>query len=143
MTLDTLIAKQACHELIVRFALLNDARDAAGVAALFAEDGVMVRPDGSELEGRAAIAAAYANKPADRITCHHVGNVLVEVQSPGEATGTSSVLLWSASTADAAGPFGRPAQARQIIGEFHDRFVKTDAGWRIAERRARFTLVRE
>jgi len=139
----TLAAKLACQDLIVKFAVLNDARDAAGLAELFADDGVMIRPDGSRLEGRAVIAAAYADKPADRLTCHLVANVLVDVQSENEASGTSSVLLWSASAADEAGPFGRPAAARQVVGEFHDRFVKTESGWRIAERRARFTMVRQ
>ncbi|RQV07407.1 nuclear transport factor 2 family protein [Burkholderia cenocepacia] len=141
--LELLAAKQACQDLVVRFARLSDERDATGLAGLFADDAVMRRPDGSELRGRTAIAAAYADRPADRITRHHVGNVLIELQSPVSAAGTSSVLLWTASAADPAGPFGRPAGARQVIGEFHDRYVKTDGGWRFTERVARFTLVRE
>ncbi|MBC8749565.1 MULTISPECIES: nuclear transport factor 2 family protein [Paraburkholderia] len=141
--LDTILAKQACHDLVVRFALLNDARDTAGLAALFAPDGVMRRPDGTELRGHPAIAAAYSNRPADRISRHHVGSVLIDVESPRSASGTSSVLLWTGSTSDPVGPFGRPAAARQVLGEFHDRFVKTDDGWRIAERVAHFTFVRE
>jgi uncharacterized protein (TIGR02246 family) len=140
---DTVVAKQACHDLVIRFASCNDKRDAQGLAALFAEDGVLVRPNGDTLTGPAAIAAAYADRPADRITRHLVGNVLIEVTSPTTATGASTVLLWSGSAADAAGPYGRPMKSREVMGEFEDSFVKTSGGWRIARRTARFIFVRE
>lgn len=141
--LDAVIARQACHDLVIRFASCNDSRDAQGIAALFSEDGVLVRPNGDALTGPAAIAAAYADRPADRITRHLAGNVLIEVTSPTTATGASTVLLWSGSAADAAGPFGRPMKNREVMGEFEDRFVKTPDGWRIARREARFVFVRE
>ena len=141
--LDAVVARQACHDLVIRFVSCNDKRDAQGVAALFAEDGMLVRPNGDTLTGPAAIAAAYADRPADRITRHLVGNVLIDVSSPTTATGTSTVLLWSGSAADAAGPFGRPMKNREVMGEFEDSFVKTPGGWRIARREARFVFVRE
>ncbi|WP_353192751.1 nuclear transport factor 2 family protein [Pandoraea pnomenusa] len=142
-TPDALLAKQACYDLVVRFAACNDRRDPQGLGALFAEDGVLVRPSGDTLVGPAAIAAAYADRPADRITRHLVGNVLIDVTSATHATGSSTVLLWSASAQDTPGPFGRPAQGRQVMGEFEDTFVRTAQGWRIARREARFTFVRE
>jgi hypothetical protein len=40
----------------------------------------------------------------------------------------------------AEGHFGIPAEPRQLIGEFEDQFVRTDEGWRIATRRARFIM---
>ncbi|VVD64849.1 nuclear transport factor 2 family protein [Pandoraea terrigena] len=142
-TLDVLLAKQACHELVMRFVACNDRRDPQGLAALFAETGVLVRPNGDTLVGPVAIAAAYAERPADRLTRHLVGNVLIDVMSPTRAIGSSTVLLWSASAHVAPGPFGRPAEGRQVMGEFDDTFVRTAQGWRIARREARFTFVRE
>lgn len=142
-TLDVLLAKQACHDLVMRFVACNDRRDAQGLAALFAETGMLVRPNGDTLVGPVAIAAAYAERPADRLTRHLVGNVLIDVTSPTRAIGSSTVLLWSASANDVPGPFGRPAQGRQVMGEFEDTFVRTAQGWRIARREARFTFVRE
>ncbi|AKM32803.1 hypothetical protein AB870_12685 [Pandoraea faecigallinarum] len=127
----------------MRFVLCNDRRDPQGLAALFADNGVLVRPNGETLVGRAAIAAAYAARPADRLTKHLVGNVLIDVTSATSAIGSSAVLLWSASAQDTPGPFGRPAQGRQVMGEFEDTFVRTVHGWRIARREARFTFVRE
>ncbi|MDR3400180.1 MAG: nuclear transport factor 2 family protein [Pandoraea sp.] len=142
-TLDALLAKQACHDLVMRFVACNDRRDPHGLAALFAEKGVLVRPNGDTLVGPAAIAAAYADRPADRLTRHLVGNVLIDVTSPTSAIGSSTVLLWSGSAQDTPGPFGRPAQGRQVMGEFEDTFVRTAQGWRIARREARFTFIRE
>lgn len=141
--LDVLLAKQACHDLVMRFVACNDRRDPQGLAALFADEGVLVRPNGDTLVGPAAIAAAYADRPADRLTRHLVGNVLIDVTSPTGAIGSSTVLLWSGSTQDTPGPFGRPAQGRQVMGEFEDTFVRTVQGWRIARREARFTFIRE
>ncbi|WP_449413928.1 nuclear transport factor 2 family protein [Pandoraea soli] len=142
-SLDALLAKQACHDLVMRFVACNDRRDPMGLAALFAQTGVLVRPNGETLVGPEAIAAAYAERPADRLTRHLVGNVLIDVTSPTSAIGSSTVLLWSGSTHDAPGPFGRPAQGRQVMGEFEDTFVLTAGGWRIARRQAHFTFVRE
>ncbi|VVD73663.1 nuclear transport factor 2 family protein [Pandoraea communis] len=142
-TLEALLAKQACHDLVMRFVACNDRRDPQGLAALFAENGVLVRPNGDTLAGPAAIAAAYADRPADRLTRHLVGNVLIDVTSPTSAIGSSTVLLWSGSAQDTPGPFGRPAQGRQVMGEFEDTFVRTAQGWRIARREARFTFIRE
>lgn len=142
-TLDALLAKQACHDLVMRFVACNDRRDPQGLAALFAENGVLVRPNGDTLVGPAAIAAAYADRPADRLTRHLVGNVLIDATSPTSAVGSSTVLLWSGSAQDTPGPFGRPAQGRQVMGEFEDTFVRTAQGWRIARREARFTFIRE
>lgn len=141
--LDVLLAKQACHDLVMRFVACNDRRDPQGLAALFADEGVLVRPNGDTLVGPAAIAAAYADRPADRLTRHLVGNVLIDVTSPTGAIGSSTVLLWSGSAQDTPGPFGRPAQGRQVMGEFEDTFVRTVQGWRIARREARFTFIRE
>lgn len=140
---EVLLAKQACHDLVVRFVFCNDRRDPQGLGALFAEDGVLVRPNGDTLVGPAAIEAAYADRPADRLTRHLTGNVLIDVTSATTAIGSSAVLVWSGSAGDAAGPFGRPAAGRQVMGEFEDSFVKTAHGWRIARREARFTFVRE
>ncbi|VVE05861.1 nuclear transport factor 2 family protein [Pandoraea pneumonica] len=142
-TLDAMLAKQACQDLVMRFAACNDRRDPQGLAALFAENGVLVRPGAAPLVGPAAIAAAYADRPAERMTRHLMGNVLIDVTSPTGAIGSSTVLLWSGSTQASPGPFGRPAQGRQVMGEFEDTFVKTAQGWRIARREARFTFVRE
>jgi hypothetical protein len=71
-----------------------------------------------------------------------LGSLFSDV-SMDNATAVSQVLLWTASAEDPAGPFGRPARHRQIAGTFVDRFLRTDDGWRIARRDARFDIFHE
>lgn len=130
----------ACRELVLRAANRADAGDAAGLARLFAADGVLVRPNAQPLQGRESIQAAYAQRPADRITRHLVTNTLVEVDSLSSARALSYVLLWTGSTSDPDTAQGRRAHARQLVGEFEDQFVLESEGWRIGRRDARFVL---
>jgi hypothetical protein len=138
--LQLLLIEQACRELVLRAAALADAAQPAALAALFTEGGSLVRPGAEPLVGRAAIERSYAQRAPERITRHLVTNTLVEVVSDVQACATSTVLLWSGSTDDAAGPQGRPANPRQVVGAFADRFALTPEGWRIERRDASFVL---
>lgn len=112
-----------CARLIALYANRNDAADWAGVAALYAADGVMARPTAPDapVVGRAAILAAFQARPP-RKTRHVCSNVVIDVVSPTEARGESAMVLFQ--------PEGAP-----LVGSFHDRFVRTADGWRFAERR--------
>ena len=112
-----------CARLIALYANLNDEARWDEVAALYADDGVMVRPTAPDAptQGRAAILAAFKARPA-RVTRHVCSNVVIDVDSETTARGVSAMLLFTG----AAGP---------LVGSFHDRFVRTADGWRFAERR--------
>jgi ketosteroid isomerase-like protein len=141
--LDVLLAAHRCRTLVLRAATCADAGDADGLAALFTADAELVRPGGRPIRGREAIAAAYRERPADRLTVHLVCGTLFEACSGDRASATSRVLLWSADGRGEAGPFGRAAAPRQVVGRFRDTFVHTDEGWRIARRHASFELFRD
>lgn len=141
--LERLRAEADCRDLVVAAAAAVDASDPAAFAALFAPDGVLERPDGSRLEGREAIRAVYAARGSERLTRHLITNHVVRLGVPGTATSHCSVLLWSGRRSDPATPQGRPADARQQVGEFDDVLVRLDEGWRIARRSARFVLCRD
>ncbi|HET9822052.1 MAG TPA: nuclear transport factor 2 family protein [Burkholderiaceae bacterium] len=138
--LQRLLIQQAVNDLVLRSAACVDSRDAAGLAALFTPDGELQRPSGTPLQGRAAIEQAYAQRPPGRLTRHLVTNLRVEVESPRRARAHSLVLLWSGSSDDAQGPQGRPARGAQQVGEFRDRLILTDEGWRLEQRIASFVL---
>lgn len=118
-----------CARLVALYANRNDAADWDGVAALYAEDGVMTRPTapGAPVVGRAAILAAFKARPA-RTTRHLCSNVVIEVEGETAALGESAMLLFTA------------ADAPPLVGSFHDRFVLTAEGWRFAERRGSLTF---
>lgn len=142
--MERLLIVQACQELVVRAAACADAHDAAALAALFTPAAVLVRPGAQPLEGRDAIRLSYESRPADRITRHFISNLLVDIDSPQRARVRSYALLWTASKAEAEGPQGRPAHARQLVGEFDDVLVRDAEGtWLIERREARFVMHRD
>lgn len=116
-------AEADCARLIALYANLNDAARWEDVAALYAEDGVMVRPTAPDapVVGRAAILAAFKARPP-RVTRHVCSNVVIDVESADEARGESAMLLFTGA-------------AEPLVGSFHDKFVRTVDGWRFAERR--------
>ncbi|WP_225784354.1 SgcJ/EcaC family oxidoreductase [Xenophilus sp. Marseille-Q4582] len=135
------IDRLACRTLVETSVRHVDAGDAAAFAALFAEDAVLVRPNGSRLEGRAAIQAAYAQRAPGRLTRHLVTNVAVTLEAGGRARARSYVLLWSGATPEADPVYGRRAEARQLVGEFDDEMVRDAQGeWRLLRRHASFVL---
>lgn len=121
-------AEADCARLIALYANLNDEARWDEVAALYAEDGVMVRPTAPDapIHGREAILAAFRSRPA-RTTRHVCSNVVITVESADTASGVSAMLLFTGAAAP-------------LVGSFHDRFVRTAEGWRFAERRGSLTF---
>jgi uncharacterized protein (TIGR02246 family) len=143
-TLELLAAEAACRALVLQGAEAVDGGDAAGFAALFVPDGLLVRPDGSLLQGRAAIAQAYVSRAPDRLTQHLVCNQQVTVDlAAGTALVRSKVLLWTGQHSTPHTPKGRAADALTQVGELVDTLAHTPEGWRIRSRRAQFILYRD
>lgn len=142
MTLaDEWMAQTQCRDVVLRAAEAVDAGDAHAFAALFTPDGVLVRPDGTRLQGRVAILQAYASRDPDRLTQHLICNHRVTVDlAAGTAESHCKVLLWSGRRSAEAGPKGRPADAMQQVGEMHDLLQRDAQGWFIHKRLAHFIL---
>jgi len=137
--MDDIAIRQACTDLIVRYAWLNDERRFEELAALFTEDARLYRPSAPQLaiEGRAAILAAFRKRPLDTITFHVTSDVLVEVQGADRAQARSRILLLSATRPQEAGAL--PADVKPPLpGVFRDSFALTAAGWKFSERRGMF-----
>ena len=126
---DALLIERTCERLVIDSARFNDEREWAALAGLYAPDGVVVRPNGQRLEGRVAIEAAYAAGSPDRVTRHLCTNLRVDVDGPDAAHGTTTVLIVS-------GTRSGDSDVTYRVGEFADRFERTQEGWKIAERRA-------
>lgn len=141
-SLEQLFAQEACRQLVLQTVLTVDAQDYAAYSALFTTEGVIVRPDGSRLQGRAAIEAAYRQRDPDRLTQHLISNQLIEFDSTSQARSRCAVQVWSGRQQDVPGPRGRPADATELLGEFIDELVLTAEGWRLRQRLARFNFHR-
>lgn len=123
-----------CARLINLYASLNDAGRWHEVAALYTEDAVMARPAAPDtlVTGRDAILASFLSRPA-RVTRHICANIIVDVVGEDEAWAQSAILLFTG--ADAGGGLPRLDPGPPKVGAYHDRLVRTDEGWRFAERR--------
>jgi hypothetical protein len=130
-------AKAAIAELIVRYAALNDAGNWDAVASLYTVDGRMSRPTTPDdfIIGREAILAGFKSRPP-RASRHFVANILVTLEGEARARASSQILLFTGATADDG---GLPIQsaAPPLIGSYEDTLVRTEDGWRFAERRGR------
>lgn len=141
--LETLAIERVCEKLIYEFAEAIDARNDAHLANLFTEDASYARPTdpATVINSRDLIVKTFEARPGGRITRHICSNVRITVDSATRAHGTSRVILIAGPAEPAPHPqFGYKADARQLIGEFDDEFVKTAAGWRFSSRRGRVIL---
>lgn len=132
----------ACSKLCNQFAVFNDAGNYNDLAALFIEEGRYARPTDPDnfVSGRAAILAAFKARPKDKITRHLISNIVVTVTSPTTAQGLCYVTLFNGSTSNPAEKFGFKANSAVLIGEYHDEFVLTEAGWKFSQRGGRLVL---
>ena len=119
-----------CERLISDYAYFRDREEPEPYAAVFARDGVF-EFRGTRFEGRQAIAARLAEGAGKVITRHVMSNVRIDPIGPDEAAGTSLVTLYQADL----GELPRSVEGFVGIGEYHDRFVRTDEGWKIAHRK--------
>ncbi len=141
--LEILSIERACERLIYEFAEAIDMRNDAHLDNLFAEAATYARPTdpATVMTGREVIRKAFESRPSGRVTRHVCSNVRITVQSADRALGVSRVVLIAGPTEPPAhAQFGFKADARQLIGEYDDEFVKTPVGWRFAARRGRVIL---
>ena len=128
----------ACEKLIRQFVNLSDKYEFDAMGELFTENAVFVRPSdpGNAIVGRDVIVAAFKKRP-QMVIMHMVTNHTVEILNPAEATGYNYVSFQGATNVDDPLPL---VSGKTLYGEFVDRYVLTDAGWKISERRGKLLL---
>jgi hypothetical protein len=122
-----------CSRLVRQYCLHVDAYRHAEVVALFAEDGVWETWKGP-MRGHAAMQAYLDAKDTKPTTIHTAQNIVVDVVSEREATGTSVFVYFGTDRGDPT------ATVPKVVGRYFDRYVLTPAGWRIAHRRTDMTF---
>jgi hypothetical protein len=132
--LQHLAIERACERLVVTYSHFIDLGEAGRVAELFTADGVWASAEGT-LRSRDEIAKAFAQRQSNtgRRSRHVCTNLRIDVAAPTEAAGLCYFTLYRAD--DVEGPFA-VVDGPAIVGEYRDRFVLTDEGWRFAQREA-------
>ena len=123
---ETDVIARSCEALVYRAAKYTDLRSWDDLAALFAEQGRLVRPSdrANPLVGRDKILASLRLRPAGT-TRHLLNNILVDVHSATSAHISSVVTLFSG----AARQSGAAKVEKILIGNLEDDVVLGPAGW--------------
>jgi hypothetical protein len=134
LTTDDLLIVAECTRLMNEYGHRLDTGRGASVSELFTEDGVYVTP-AAECRGRGDLREFFAKRDnlRDRVTHHVMTNATIEVDSADRATGRAVAIEFRSDdgSAGAIRTDTRPA----IVGNYEDVFVRTDEGWKFAERR--------
>lgn len=128
MSTAELEARNAITELLHAYAWHFDRNEPDMVAALFTDDATVdYGPELPPIVGRDAIAPRIA-VGLDEIfaaTSHHITNVRITFTDDDHATAVAYVYAWHRYRDGS--PDGR------LWGQYHNRFHRSDDGWRIAE----------
>ena len=131
--IERLLIERECERLVTRYCHYVDHGAASRIAELFTNDGVWTAP-GVRMEGREQLLAGFGEREANkqRMSRHVCQNFLCDVIDADNAEGVVYVTLYRHD----GDPDRKvaPIQGAEMLGEYCDRFVRTDAGWRFAER---------
>jgi len=125
-------AEAECLRLTTAFAVHLDNRQYDEVADLFTPD-ALYNPRGTPYRGRQEILGYLNGRPAARRSRHVIANQLVQVIDGATAEGYCTLLYFvHEGSLDESAP--APLDGVSLVGDYHDRFVRTGTGWRIARR---------
>jgi hypothetical protein len=136
-SLQRLLDKGEIVDLVHRYSYLVDHKVHDEIAELFTEDCVVDYGPGlaPPVHGRAALRAMFGSgaapteaRPGFVATSHHNANVLVTFEGEDRAVVLTSLYAWHLT------PHGGTPR---VWGYYHDVAVRTDDGWRLAERQLR------
>ena len=130
-------AQRACEALAIEYAEIVDAQDYQRLREIFTEDAILLRRSIAQegVRGLDNIIASFTSRPRNRLTYHIMSNIRVRVETPKTASGTCRVLLYTSDTSEPQTAEGRKVSPKQLMGTYHDQYVRTADGWRFAERR--------
>jgi 3-hydroxyacyl-CoA dehydrogenase len=114
--------------LLYRYCAMLDSMELELVTELFTRDCVVIYGPDERMQSHGADDLAISLRRLARFarTSHHLSNVELDFEGQDAARGRSYVIAWHQH------PDGR---MQTLYAEYHDHFVRTDRGWRIAERR--------
>ncbi|MEL1249796.1 nuclear transport factor 2 family protein [Aurantiacibacter gilvus] len=121
----------AIQRVITDYSAHLDARDYDGYVGLFTEDGVWAngntRREGQD-EIREMLTGLFGEVPDDFVNTssfHQISNFEIDVE--GDTASAKSRFIFVMR-----GEGGAPTN--ELSGQYHDRLVRTEDGWKIAER---------
>lgn len=138
-----MLAERACERLIMEYARRVDHGESSRIADLFTADGRW-EGTGLVLEGGDAIRTWFTKREGltRRVSRHLCVNVAVDVLGDEEARSSCILVNYRHDRAEGDLTLPAPAAVPKFVGECHDRFRRTDDGWRFASRRVEVAFAR-
>lgn len=123
----------AIQKLWAEYADASNRQNVDDWVSLFLEDAVWKRPRRDPLVGHDAFRHFFATEGfvGGRVIRHVNGHGLVDFQGPDRATGITTTIVFDIRSSD---EFPITMTGPKMMVEYRDILVKTDAGWKIAER---------
>jgi hypothetical protein len=133
-TLADWAVQRACERLIVQYTHLIDSGQAGSIADLFVADGIW-EAYRKRIVGQADLREAFhqRQKNTRRVSRHICSNISIDILGPREAVGRTYFTLFreELSSRKEFVPFSGP----KMIGDYIDRFLLTEDGWKFAHRK--------
>ena len=123
-----------CRDLVIALVHLDDHREYdRAVDELWMPDATWLR-GGKLYTGREQIRASFDRATPTTVMRHLVVNTHVTVIDRDHAEGVSYYITYQNDPGTTAPRFPLPLEAPFSMGEWHDKYVRTPAGWRFAAR---------
>jgi ketosteroid isomerase-like protein len=134
--------ERECERLVMRYTHLVDFGAAPGIADLFTADGVW-RTDEFAMNGQDEIRAGFGRRAGvtRRQSRHVCTNVIIDVEGD-TAHGLCYLVNYRHDSETGVAEKPAPADVPKFVGEYHDTFVRTAAGWRFQDRYCDMAFVR-
>ena len=124
-----LLDRQEITAVMAAYARWADLNRPERQAATFVEDCRVSYHPGDWIAGRAALTERLCTALAGYAqTSHHVSNIEIDFEGPDTAAAQSAVIAWHRR---------HDGSEWTLYGRYVDRWTRTEAGWRLAERELR------
>lgn len=116
-----------CINLVTDYAFYRDRYDAENFSSIFTDDASLTVGNQTWV-GRSNIRQRIEGLDSSTTIRHLMSTIRIEPIDELHASGVSYATIYTSADG------GNSTEGFAIIGEYHDEFVLTEAGWRIQQR---------
>jgi hypothetical protein len=134
--------ERECQRLVTSYCHYVDHGEAAKIAELFTDDGEWLSAD-IKMIGKEKLRKGFAGRQANtaRMSRHVCNNLLIDVIDEDNAEGVVYLTLYRYD-GEVGRKFSPMDEQPAMVGEYRDKFVRTDEGWRFSKRVIDISFIR-
>jgi len=125
--------EQECRDLVVTLTHYSDHGQHEQAVDLFTPDGTWIR-GGKPYTGRSEMLQSFNRGSGTQVIRHVTSNIRIEVKDERTAEGVTYYIAFNQDPGAASPKLPLPFAPPFSMGEWHDKFVRTPAGWRFSHR---------